>query len=899
MAGKVVDVTLRLVDKISSPLNSIGGRLAHSANQWAKAGRRIQNAGKAIASTGSSMTRSLTIPIAGAGAACVKLASDFESGMSKVQSISGATGGEIQKLSAKAKEMGAKTKFSATESTEAFSYMAMAGWKTKDMLDGIDGVMYLAGATGEDLATTSDIVTDALTAFGLSASDTNNFVDILAKTSSNANTNVGLMGETFKYVAPVAGSLKYSVNDTALAIGTMANSGIKASNAGTALRSWMTRMAKPTKESQGAMDRLGLSLTDAEGKMKPFRQVMDETRKSMSKLTDDEKAAEAAALAGKTGMSGLLAIVNASDGDFNKLADSINNSTGACKEMYDTANNNLSGQLTILKSTVESIAISFGERMTPYVKKLTAHIQALADKFNSLNDKQKDTIIKVALIAASIGPALLVFGKLVASVGKAVSAIGKIGRAFKKFGTLAGIIASPAGVVIVSLLAIGAAVAIVIKNWNKISAVFSHVGRIIHNAIVPVKPLVASLGKAIGELGKAFSPAINTIKVWFKALTSSKKGHTDAYKGIRQLATVFSSLAVGGLKVALATVKKMTAAIKAVMPAVTALINNGMRRLAVVLKTVSAAIQKVMPVIREGLKNAFGAIIPIIQDAITVLKSIISVIWEELQKCIKAMMPVIENLGTMFRTVFKFIQGVITKFVEFAKPVVTKVISAIAGHIQPTFKTAIEFIGGLLKGFVTTVSGVFQGVMQVFNGIITFITGTFSGNWRQAWEGVKSIFSGVFSTFASIAKAPINAVISVINAAIRSLNKISVDIPDGVPGLGGKHFGVNIATIPALASGTENWKGGLVQISERGGEIVDLPKGSRVYPHDRSIREAYSDGKKAVRIDAGNITITVPKLADKIVVREDADIDKIVSKFADRLEKVSLNLGGADIGYSY
>ena len=204
MAGKFIDVTLRLIDKATSPLNKIGGKLKDSANQWAKAGKQIQNAGNSISAVGGKMTKTLTVPILGAGTAAVKVASDFEKGMSTVKSISGATGKDLDALAAKAKEMGAKTKFSATEATDAFKYMGMAGWNAGQMMDGIEGIMHLAGATGEDLASTSDIVTDALTAFGMSAKDTNKFVDVLAQTANRSNTDVGMLGESFKYVAPVA-----------------------------------------------------------------------------------------------------------------------------------------------------------------------------------------------------------------------------------------------------------------------------------------------------------------------------------------------------------------------------------------------------------------------------------------------------------------------------------------------------------------------------------------------------------------------------------------------------------------------------------------------------------------------------------------------------------------------
>ena len=296
-----------------------------------------------------------------AAGAVLDIGMNFESGMSKVQAISGASGEDLAALTDKAKEMGAKTKFSATESAEAMQYMAMAGWKTGDMLNGIEGIMNLAAASGEDLATTSDIVTDALTAFGLSAQDSTHFADVLAQASSNANTNVGMMGETFKYVAPVAGAMGYSAEDVATAVGLMANSGIKASQAGTSLRTILTRMAKPTKEVQTAMDQLGVSVIDSDGNMKSLHEIMDDLRSGFSGLSEAEKVNMAGTLGETDGMSGLLAIVNASDGDYQKLTDSINNCSGAAANMAETMQNNLGGQLTILGSTAESLALEIYE----------------------------------------------------------------------------------------------------------------------------------------------------------------------------------------------------------------------------------------------------------------------------------------------------------------------------------------------------------------------------------------------------------------------------------------------------------------------------------------------------------------------------------------------------------
>ena len=341
---------------------------------------------KGLKATGAILAGTATA-IGAIGAASVKVGSDFEASMSKVAAISGATGDDLKALTDKAKEMGATTKFSASESADALQYMAMAGWKTEDMLNGLEGIMNLAAASGEDLATTSDIVTDALTAFGLSAEDSTHFADVLAQASSNANTNVGMMGETFKYVAPVAGALGYTAEDTALAIGLMANSGIKASQAGTSLRSTMSRMAKPTKEVQGAMDKLGVSLTDSNGNMKSLNEVMGDLRNGFAGLSEAEAAEMAAALGGQEAMSGLLAIVNASDDDFDKLSDAIYSCDGAAKRMADTMNDNLQGQITILKSGLEGLGISLYENMEAPLKEVVKEaqnmVQQLQDAFNN------------------------------------------------------------------------------------------------------------------------------------------------------------------------------------------------------------------------------------------------------------------------------------------------------------------------------------------------------------------------------------------------------------------------------------------------------------------------------------------------------------------------------------
>ncbi|WP_330592174.1 phage tail tape measure protein [Fusicatenibacter saccharivorans] len=293
---------------------------------------------------------------------------NFESMMSQVGAISGATGQAFEDLTAKAQEMGATTKFTATEAAEAFNYMAMAGWQPEQMISGISGIMNLAAASGESLGSTSDIVTDALTAFGLKASDSGHFADVLAKASASANTNVGMLGESFKYVAPVAGAMKYSVEDTSLALGLMANSSIKGSMAGTALKTSLANMAAPTDSMATAMEKYGISLTDSSGNMKTLKGVMDNLRGSLGGLSETEQTAAASTIFGKEAMAGMLAIINASEEDYNKLSDAIYNADGAAQDMSDTMLDNLEGSMTLMQSAVEGVQNSFGKRLTPYIR---------------------------------------------------------------------------------------------------------------------------------------------------------------------------------------------------------------------------------------------------------------------------------------------------------------------------------------------------------------------------------------------------------------------------------------------------------------------------------------------------------------------------------------------------
>ncbi|MEV2697771.1 phage tail tape measure protein [Paenibacillus larvae] len=413
-------------------------------------GESMQKAGKKIADAGSNLTKKVTLPIAGIGAAALKVGIDFEAGMSEVKAISGATGEDFEKLKAKAEELGANTKFSASEAASGLKYMAMAGWDTKQMLAGIDGVMMLAAASGEDLGLVSDIVTDSMTAFGLAADQAGKFADILAASSSKSNTNVAMLGESFKYVAPVAGALGYSAEDTAVALGLMANAGIKASQSGTSLRSALTNLASPTKEMKKVMSKLHISITDNKGKMKSLDTIMRDLRKSFGGLTKEQQASYAATLFGKEAMSGMLAIINTSEADYNKLSSAIYNSKGAAKDMSDTMQDNAKGGLTQLKSALEGLGIKISNILIPVLNKVVDKVRKMVDRFSKLDKGTQEVIVKMGLLAAAVGPAVFIFGKLVDTFGSTIKGIsstigfiGKIGGSINSFSKIASLAVVP------------------------------------------------------------------------------------------------------------------------------------------------------------------------------------------------------------------------------------------------------------------------------------------------------------------------------------------------------------------------------------------------------------------------------------------------------------------------
>ncbi len=335
---------------------------------------------------------------------CYGVGTEFEAAMSQVEAISGASGESLEALTNKAKELGSITKFTATEVANAMNYMAMAGWDAKQMLAGIDGVIRLAASSGEDLRIVADIVTDALTAFGMKAEDVGHFADVLAAASANANTNVSMLGESFKYVAPLAGTMGYSIDETAEALGIMANSGIKASTAGTSMRTMLTNLSQGVTISAAAFGEMKISAANADGTMKSLNEVLGELREAFALMTDEEKTNNAATIAGDRALSGFLALVNAGEADINKLRSAIESCDGAAANMAETMQQNVAGKATILKSALEGLGIAIYEKFSG---RLGESIDNITDKLDNMHEKVEDGALGDSLdgLADSVGNA--------------------------------------------------------------------------------------------------------------------------------------------------------------------------------------------------------------------------------------------------------------------------------------------------------------------------------------------------------------------------------------------------------------------------------------------------------------------------------------------------------------
>ena len=685
-----------------------------------EAGKTLGNLGNKMTSVGSSLTRNVTVPLVAIGTAAVKTTADFDAEMSKVSAISGAAGEDFDALREKAREMGSKTKFSATEAAQGFEYMAMAGWKTEDMLEGIEGIMNLAAASGEDLATTSDIVTDALTAFGLSAKDSGHFADVLAAASSNANTNVSMLGESFKYAAPVAGALGISAEDTSVALGLMANAGIKASQAGTALRTGLTNLAKPTKQMQTYMDQYNIALVQNEDGSINLRETMISLREKMGDLSESEQAAAASAIFGKNSMAGWLAIINASDADFEKLTSAIDNCDGSAEQMAATMQDNLAGQITILKSALQELMIQIGDSLMPVIRNIVSHIQSFVEKLQQMDEGTRNTIIRITAFAAAIGPVLVVVGKLTSGVGQGLQAISSLGKGILTFVNQAKLGVGAGGKLATAIAGIGPVGWAVIAVVAALTAAFVHLWNTNEEFREKITAIWEGVKAKFAEAAQKITDAINSLGFNFKDLGEAIKAAWDWL-------------------------------CNALEPIVTGIIQNIANVISGLVDVVTGIVQVICGIIK-GFKDGDWSLF------LDGLKNLWEGIWNLLTAPVRAVINVISGYLDKFGTSW------------------SEIWTGIKDFFVGVWETIKEFFVNIWNSIVSFFTGVWNGlkdtVIKIGEAIRTAISNAWNAvktTFENIWNGISSFFSGVWETIKNVVSVGIMFIKELFSAAFQLL----------------------------------------------------------------------------------------------------------------------------------
>ena len=823
-------------------------------------GETLQSAGDKISGVGQKLLP-VTAGVTALGTIAVKTGADFDSAMSKVAAVSGATGSEMDTLREKAREMGSKTKFSASEAAEAMNYMAMAGWKTNDMLSGIEGIMNLAAASGEDLASTSDIVTDALTAFGLSASDSGHFADILAAASSNANTNVSMMGETFKYAAPVLGSLGYSAEDSAIAIGLMANAGIKSSQAGTALRSAITNLAKPTDTVASAMEQYGISLTDSSGKMYSLRELMEQLRQKLGGLSEAEQAQAAASLFGKEAMSGMLAIINGSPADFEKLSnaidtcsDTVDGYNGTTEKMAAVMQDNLAGQVTILKSQLEELAISFSDILMPTIRSIVSRIQELVDKLNQLDPQTKETIAKIALVAAALGPMLVVLGKTISSVGTVFSAVSKLPALFSAVQSGIGAVTGALGVSLGPLLAVIAAVAAlvaafvhlwktndefksnIIAIWEQIKSTFTGLTQGITDRLNALgfdfesftDVLKAAWDGLCNLLAPIFEGVFQNISNIFSEFTGVLLGLLDVliglftgdweqcWNGIKGIFTSIWNFVVNTFHNIMNTLKGIADVVlgwfgtswNEVWTSIKDFFVNTWNSISTFFTGIITGIRDFFVNIWTGIytffSNIFNAIYTVVSTVFQTIYNTIMTVWNSIYETIA---PLLDAFKYLFETIFQAIHIIISNVMDWISEKISAIWNAIVSFLTPILegiKNTFTTIWNAIKSVIDTVLGAIQSVItSVWNAIYGFLS--------PILNSIKSVVSSVWDSISS----KISSIMSTIKSTISSIwDNIRSAVSDKISGIKStiqNGFDAAVGYIRGLASDAWNWGRDIIQ----------------------------------------------------------------------------------------
>lgn len=819
-----IDVTLRLIDMMTAPLVRVQNEMERTARAHQRMGRDIQRIGDGFSSVGESMLP-IAAGITAIGAAGGRAFIDFDSIITGAAAKAGATAEEMEMMRQKASQFGADFPISATQAAEGMDRLAAAGYDANQVVGVMPSVITAAVASGEDLATTSDVVSNALNIWNLKQGDiaqnAMRVADVVQMASNKSSLGMADFGLAMQYAGAPAATLNVSIEQLATAMAIMKNNGIEASTIGTSLRSVFSRLSEPPKPAAEAIEALGLQVKDASGNFLGLQPIVEQLRGKILNLSNTEQVAYAKALAGEEAYSGLLALVKTAPEEYQALQNAMDSATGSSQAQFEVMKGTLKNSIDGMLGSLESLAINFGSVLTPQIKMVTDNIGNLADLINTLSPETKLLIGNILMWTVAFTGFMLATGKVISIGGGIVKLYGDIGRA-----------------------AMGGSIHNKALQFAVLNTVNAY--RTLRTTLITVKSAMTLETVAIATasgLGK-ISNAIKTVVTVSRAFIFSPIGITlMAIAGIAFL--VYQNWeTVGPFLIGLWNQIKtaLLSAWTTIQPAVISLMASFNR-------------------LRETASNGISAISMAIQPVFNVINKIIDSVLSFGSSVGSSLMPILQALAV-------FLGGVlITGLVITANIIANNII------------TAINIATAVITGF-----------LGVLDGIITFLTGVFTGNWEMAWQGIVKVFDSIFSTITGIVDSVLSGIKANINSVIDGINSIQFTVPDFIPGIGGQTFeGLNI---PKFARGTENFTGGPAIINEQGGEIVDLPSGTRVIPHDKSIQTAYAQGRQDNQSNSNNFNFSINIYGANM--KSDADMDELADKLMQRIyyqmQKRSINM---------
>ena len=800
-----------------------------SKNIATKIGKNVSGIGKKLTSAGTTLTKKVTVPLLGIGAAGIKVATDFEKGMSEVKAISGATGKDFDALRNKAIELGADTAFSSNEVAEAMTEMAKAGWSSEQIIDGMSGVLAAAAASGEGLASVSTIVADAITGFGLKAKDSTRIADLLTQAANSGTIGISDLGESFKYIAPVAGAMGLSVEDVTTALSAMSMAGIKGSQAGTSLRTMLTRMVKPTDAVAAAMGELGISVTNQDGSMKSLDDIVSNLRTSFDGLTESEKAKYAATLAGQEGMAGMLSLLNLTEEEYNEIAKSMDNAGGVAEKTASIMQDNLKSKVEQLGGALESLAIKLADYVIPHLQKFVEWLTDLIDKFTALDPETQKMILKFAAIVAAAGPVLAILGKLVTGVGGFITTLGKIPDAVSKlktgFTTLttglknvgegfklakagyAGLATSAGGAgtkIGAAMAGISASTFAVVAVIAVLAAAFVSLWKNNEEFRDKIKAIWEQIKATFDKLTSGIVERLNKLGFDFKdigeVLKAAWKGFCDflapvfegAFKNIANTFDVIVNVILGTLDFFISLFtgdwRGCWDAIKNIFESIW----NGIKDwFSNTLETIKGVFDTVLGWFDTNWTECWNNIKSFFEDTWDSITSSLSSAWETIKNTVKVgIMFVAELFKTAFNILtipFRFIwencKETVTSIWNTIKSTISTVLNKIKttiSNVWNAIKTFLEPILNSIKTFFTnTWNSIKTAVTNAVNAVKTTVTNVFNTvktTVTNVWNRIKNAISGPINSAKSTVSSAVNSIKSTVSSRFNSVKSTVTNI---------------------------------------------------------------------------------------------------------------------------